>query len=106
MGETVYFLGTRFDSESIEEAEGFILSEMQSRFKYVVTPNVHHIVKLLEDPAKMEHLYQGASRVFCDSRVLSRLARLSGVRLRVIPGSDLTARLIARAAERGLQTLR
>ncbi len=103
MGETVFFLGTRFDSQSIEEAEHHILSEMQSRFKYVITPNVHHMVALLEDPAKMEHLYRGAWRVFCDSRVLSRLAWLSGVRLAVVPGSDLTARLIARAAERGLR---
>ena len=103
MGETVYFLGTRFDAESIEEAERIILAETQSRFKYVVTPNVHHMVKLLEDPVKMEPLYRGAWRVFCDSRVLSRLAWLSGVRLPIITGSDLTARLIARAAEQSLQ---
>jgi exopolysaccharide biosynthesis WecB/TagA/CpsF family protein len=40
--------------------------------------------------------------VFCDSRVLSRLAWLSGRMLPVITGSDLTAHLIARAAERRL----
>jgi exopolysaccharide biosynthesis WecB/TagA/CpsF family protein len=101
-GEGVYFLGSRFDTGSIEEVACNILSEMHGRFRYVVTPNVHHIVKLLEDPARMQPLYERAWRVFCDSRVLSRLAWFSGRRLSVITGSDLTADLIARAAEQRL----
>jgi exopolysaccharide biosynthesis WecB/TagA/CpsF family protein len=40
--------------------------------------------------------------VFCDSRVLSRLARFNDRCLPVITGSDLTARLIARADEEHL----
>jgi N-acetylglucosaminyldiphosphoundecaprenol N-acetyl-beta-D-mannosaminyltransferase len=99
--ENVYFLGCRFDTGSIEEAASGILNETWGRFKYVVTPNVHHMVKLAEDP-KMQPLYDGAWRVFCDSRVLSRLAWLSGLRLPVITGSDLTALLIARAQEERL----
>jgi N-acetylglucosaminyldiphosphoundecaprenol N-acetyl-beta-D-mannosaminyltransferase len=51
----------------------------------------------------MQPLYERAWRVFCDSRVLSRLAWLSGVRLTVITGSDLTACLIARAEEQHLR---
>jgi exopolysaccharide biosynthesis WecB/TagA/CpsF family protein len=51
----------------------------------------------------MQPLYERAWRVFCDSRVLSRLAWLNGVRLPVITGSDLTARLIARAGEQRLK---
>ena len=70
-------------------------------FKYVVTPNVHHMVRMLEDPAVLRPLYEGAWRVFCDSRVLSRLARVGGLTLPVITGSDLTADLIAHAAKRG-----
>jgi exopolysaccharide biosynthesis WecB/TagA/CpsF family protein len=50
----------------------------------------------------MRPLYERAWRVFCDSRVLSRLAWLSGLHLPVIVGSDLTARLIARAGEQRL----
>jgi N-acetylglucosaminyldiphosphoundecaprenol N-acetyl-beta-D-mannosaminyltransferase len=61
-----------------------------------------HMVKLLEDPGAMQPLYEQAWRVFCDSRVLSRLARFSGLRLPVITGSDLTAHLIARAWEQRL----
>src|SRR6266852_4009282 len=101
-GESVYFLGSRFDTGSIEEVACNILAEMHGRFRYIVTPNVHHIVRLIEDPARMQPLYERAWRVFCDSRVLSRLAWFSGRRLPVITGSDLTADLIARAMEQGL----
>src|SRR5262249_13554480 len=101
-GEGTYFLGSRFDAGSIEEAARNIFAEMHGRFKYVVTPNVHHIVKLFEDPANMQPLYERAWRVYCDSRVLSRLAWVSGRRLPVITGSDLTSGLIARAAEQCL----
>jgi N-acetylglucosaminyldiphosphoundecaprenol N-acetyl-beta-D-mannosaminyltransferase len=101
--ESVYFLGSRFDTGSIEEAICNILAEKRGCFKYVVTPNVHHLVRLLEDPATMQPLYERAWRVHCDSRVLSRLAWFRGVRLPVITGSDLTARLMARAAEQRLK---
>lgn len=101
-GQSVYFLGSRFDTGSIEEAVCNILAETRGCFKYVVTPNVHHMVRLLEDPAIMQPLYERAWRVFCDSRVLSRLAWFCGVRLPVIPGSDLTARIVARARQQRL----
>jgi N-acetylglucosaminyldiphosphoundecaprenol N-acetyl-beta-D-mannosaminyltransferase len=100
--ESVCFLGLRFDTGSIEEAACNILAETNGHFRYIVTPNVHHMVRLLEDPATMRPLYERAWRVFCDSRVLSRLARASGIGLPVITGSDLTADLVARAAKRGL----
>jgi N-acetylglucosaminyldiphosphoundecaprenol N-acetyl-beta-D-mannosaminyltransferase len=100
-GESTY-LGFHFDTGSIEEAVCDILAETRGCFKYVITPNVHHIVRLLEDPATMQPLYERAWRVFCDSRVLSRLAWFCGQRLPVITGSDLTARLIARAGEQRL----
>jgi N-acetylglucosaminyldiphosphoundecaprenol N-acetyl-beta-D-mannosaminyltransferase len=102
IGKCVYFLGSRFDTGSIDEAVYNILTETRGGFKYVVTPNVHHMVRLLEDPAIMQPLYERAWRVFCDSRVLSRLARFNGRMLPVITGSDLTAHLIARAAEQRL----
>ena len=100
--ESVYFLGLRFDAGSFEDAACDILAETRERFKYIATPNVHHMVRLLEDPAALQPLYERAWRVFCDSRVLSRLARMRGVSLPVITGSDLTADLIARAAKQGL----
>jgi exopolysaccharide biosynthesis WecB/TagA/CpsF family protein len=99
---SVYYLGCRFDIASIKEAVCDILAEIGGPFKYVVTPNVQHIVRLLEDPAAMQPLYERAWRVFCDSRVLSRLAWFSGRCLPVITGSDLTALLIARAGQQRL----
>ncbi|HEY1781876.1 MAG TPA: WecB/TagA/CpsF family glycosyltransferase [Roseiarcus sp.] len=100
--ESVCFLGLRFDTGSIEQAACDILARVQGRFKYIVTPNVHHMVKMLDDPDTLRPLYEGAWRVFCDSRVLSRLAGVSGLSLPVITGSDLTADLIVRAAKDGL----
>jgi len=99
---SVYYLGCRFDIASIEEAVCDILAAIGGPYKYVVTPNVHHMVRLLEDPATMQPLYERAWRVFCDSRVLSRMAWFSGRCLPVITGSDLTALLIARAREQRL----
>lgn len=100
--ESVCFLGLCFDTGSIEDAACHILAETRERFKYIATPNVHHMVRLLEDPVALRPLYEGAWRVFCDSRVLSRLARMRGLSLPVITGSDLTAELITRAAQQGL----
>jgi N-acetylglucosaminyldiphosphoundecaprenol N-acetyl-beta-D-mannosaminyltransferase len=100
--ERVCFLGLHFDTGSIEEAACDILAETHGCFRYIATPNVHHMVRMLEEPVTLRPLYEGAWRVFCDSRVLSRLARVSGLKLPVITGSDLTADLIARAAKNGL----
>jgi N-acetylglucosaminyldiphosphoundecaprenol N-acetyl-beta-D-mannosaminyltransferase len=100
--ERTYFLGTHFHVGSIEKAVCEILTETQGRFKYVVTPNVQHMVRILDDPATLQPLYANAWRVYCDSRVLSRLARFKGLRLPVITGSGLTADLIPRAAKRHL----
>ena len=100
--DRVCFLDCRFDIGSLEKAACDILAEMRGPFKYVVTPNVYYLVRMFEDPATMRPQYEGAWRAFCDSRVLSRLARVSGLRLPVIPGSDLTADLITRAARQGL----
>jgi N-acetylglucosaminyldiphosphoundecaprenol N-acetyl-beta-D-mannosaminyltransferase len=90
-GRSIYFLGCRFDIASIEEGLRDILAETGGPFKYV------------EDPATMQPLYERAWRVFCDSRVLSRLAWFSGRSLPVITGSDLTAHLVARAREQRLR---
>lgn len=98
VGETVNFLGCNFDIGSLEEISSSILAEAHGRFKYVVTPNVHHMVRLLENPGTMQPLYRRAWRVLCDSRVLSRLARFRGRTLPVVTGSDLTAALVVRAA--------
>lgn len=66
-------------------------------FGYVVTPNVDHLIRLHEDPA-FRRLYEDARHVLLDSRFLAHILQLSrGLRLRVCPGSDLTARLLGGA---------
>jgi N-acetylglucosaminyldiphosphoundecaprenol N-acetyl-beta-D-mannosaminyltransferase len=101
-GRGIYFLKSRFDTGSIEDAVYNILAETQGAFKYVVTLNVHDMVLFHENSVTMQPVCERAWRVFCDSRVLSRLAWFNGVHLPIIPGSNLTARLVARAGEEGL----
>lgn len=68
-------------------------------YSYVVTPNVDHVVQLHQsrsDPrvASFADAYTAAGLILCDSRILQRLARLSGLALAVVPGSDLTRAMI------------
>lgn len=63
-------------------------------YGYVVTPNVDHVVKLM-DGRVSRTVYEGAALKICDSRILAHLARLRGLALPVYPGSDLTADLLA-----------
>lgn len=63
-------------------------------FAYVVTPNVDHIVRLQRSRSDLWPAYRGAWMTLCDSRILARLANRSGFPLPVLPGSDLTVRMI------------
>lgn len=63
-------------------------------YGYVVTPNVDHVIKLMDGRIEPE-VYDGAALKICDSRILAHLARLRGKRLAVYPGSDVTADLLA-----------
>lgn len=58
-------------------------------FRYIVTPNVDHVVRLQKAGAEVRAAYTGASMRLCDSRVLARIASFYGIRLEVVPGSDL-----------------
>ena len=63
-------------------------------FAYVVTPNADHLVRLSRDPELLA-IYRDALLCLLDSRVVARLGALIGVRVpSVVPGSDLTARLL------------
>ncbi len=96
------FLGLQFDQLD-ERGAVATVRELAGRgpFAYVVTPNVDHLVRLhrQRDNAPLWASYAGASLCLCDSRVLKALARLSGERLEVVPGSDLTARILGSAGE-------
>lgn len=95
----VRFLGIDFDQASTDSAADEILAAGKLPFRYVVTPNVHHVVKIHETGDAGFARYADAWKIYCDSRVLSQLARVCGLNLSVVTGSDLTAVLIRRASD-------
>ena len=78
-----------------------VIGMARGAYGYVVTPNVDHVVKLMDGRVGRE-VYADADLKVCDSRILSHLARLRGVTLPVYPGSDMTADLLASSAAEGL----
>lgn len=102
---TETFLGIRFHAETLDGAASTVIQAASSAdtFRYVVTPNVHHVLAILNDPVAVAPLFQSAWRVYCDSRVLSRLARRCGCNLTVVTGSDLTVKVLELANALGLK---
>ena len=97
MTARVEFLGIGFDPLPQAAVEVWLTRrDADSPFAYVVTPNVDHIVRLAKAPNDVRMAYADAALCLCDSRVLARLARICGVELSVVPGSDLVAALFAR----------
>jgi N-acetylglucosaminyldiphosphoundecaprenol N-acetyl-beta-D-mannosaminyltransferase len=99
------FLGVRFDPLSSEEAlkrVGEITDD--APYSYVVTPNVDHLVRLHETNESirsLKPLYEAAGLCLCDSKIVHVLARLRGVNLPVVPGSELTALMFDRLIRAG-----
>jgi exopolysaccharide biosynthesis WecB/TagA/CpsF family protein len=96
-GGRASFVGLEFDLLSLDETLRWIVArDPRAPFAYVVTPNVDHIVRLEKADTAIRQAYDEAELCLCDSRVLSRLAGLVGVRLTVVPGSDLVRELMDR----------
>lgn len=96
----VWFLNSAFDRIGLETALERITERPASHpFAFVVTPNVDHLVRLSQDKI-LATLYAQAWLTVCDSRVLELLAFLSGERVEVAPGSDLTEALFEYAIDR------
>lgn len=63
-------------------------------FGYVITPNADHLVRM-QRQSWLRQIYAEATLRLLDSRVVARGARLFGLPTPpVVPGSDLTARLV------------
>jgi exopolysaccharide biosynthesis WecB/TagA/CpsF family protein len=62
---------------------------------YIVTPNVDHLVRLINDKEQvLAPIYHQASLTLCDSRIFEKLLKLKGYKVtEVIPGSTLTQKL-------------
>ncbi|WP_404711686.1 WecB/TagA/CpsF family glycosyltransferase [Sphingomonas sp. MMS24-J13] len=91
------FLDVDYDPLSLQETFCLIAArDPDAPFGYLVTPNVDHIVRLEKAEPAIRAAYEQAELCLCDSRVVSRLARLVGVELTVVPGSDLVREIMDR----------
>lgn len=99
------FLGVRFDLLSKDAVlDRLAGADGETPFSYVVTPNVDHLVRLhdtREAERTLRPLYDGAELCLCDSKILHLLARLRGVDLPVVQGSELTALMFERVISPG-----
>lgn len=92
-GRTI-FLDMSFDRYDFDAMVAWLKNRRAGQsFGYVVTPNVDHMVQIAKDPASLRPFYDDATIRLCDSRVLAKLARLRGIELPVVPGSDLVVAL-------------
>jgi N-acetylglucosaminyldiphosphoundecaprenol N-acetyl-beta-D-mannosaminyltransferase len=93
--DRINFLDLGFDRLTFEEIKNWLQAvDTTTPYGYVVTPNVQHVVEVHRDPTLRE-LYDDAMLCVCDSRILRFLARLCGIRLQLIAGSDLVEALFA-----------
>jgi exopolysaccharide biosynthesis WecB/TagA/CpsF family protein len=91
----VEFLGLPFSLLPPAEAARLVIERAGAPYGYVVTPNAYHVVTVHNEPARLLPIYQGAWLSLCDSRIVRALARLEGLALPLITGSDLVADLLA-----------
>lgn len=96
------FLGLQFNLLDQSQTIAIVRDLAERRpFTYVATPNVDHMVRLHRerDDRRLWSAYENAALLLCDSRILKRLADLSGLDLDLVTGSDLTARLLDPSSE-------
>jgi N-acetylglucosaminyldiphosphoundecaprenol N-acetyl-beta-D-mannosaminyltransferase len=95
------FLGTVFDEIDFEQVLAAIeLARGEAGFRYVVTPNVDHVVRLSREP-KYRPYYEKAWLSVCDSMPIKLAARFTGLDLPRVTGSDLTVQLFKRLIRAG-----
>ena len=99
------FIGVGFDRLTMEQTlERLAAVTADAPYAYLVTPNVDHMVRLERSEQtlpELRRIYAEADICVCDSRVLARLARLFGIDLPVVTGSDLTRLLFERIIKPG-----
>lgn len=89
------FCGMPFTGAGIRDVLRFLEARGGDEpFGYLVTPNVDHVVRNWRDGGNLVRIYDDAELSLCDSRIVSLIGRLCGVRLPVVTGSDLTAILL------------
>lgn len=97
---TVSLLGLDFADLSLGGVLGWLVARpVDAAFGYVVTPNADHLVRMQRQPL-LRPLYRDALLRLLDSRVVARAAKAAGLAApEVVPGSDLTAQLVAQVID-------
>ncbi len=91
---TYAFIGAIFDPLSpVQTLARAKWMTTRHGFRYLVTPNVDHLVRLNKEPDLYQPLYEASWLSVCDSRILELLANMSGLPLKAVPGSDLSQQL-------------
>ncbi|VAW02660.1 N-acetylmannosaminyltransferase [hydrothermal vent metagenome] len=95
-----WFLNGTFDRIDFTQAVTRIAEVGTSQaFRFVVTPNVDHLVRMQKEPGWIRMLYMDAWLTVCDSKILQLIAMLTGDKMDVTPGSDLTEQLFETAIQ-------
>ncbi|MFC3060289.1 WecB/TagA/CpsF family glycosyltransferase [Paenirhodobacter populi] len=94
MPDTVEFLALDFTVASPSHWRDRLLAPPPATgFRYLVTPNVDHVVQLSKQP-DLAPVYDAADWKMCDSRILEKLGRMRGLELGCYPGADLVRDLM------------
>jgi N-acetylglucosaminyldiphosphoundecaprenol N-acetyl-beta-D-mannosaminyltransferase len=89
----IEFLHVGFDPIDLNGATDWLRTRSaDDPFAYVVTPNVDHVIRIVDAPS-LSRLYDRAALCLNDSRVLARMAGWEQIHLPLATGSDLTMRL-------------
>jgi len=96
-----YFLGAPFDCIGRSEVLDMLKASRPGMpFRYVVTPNVDHVVRLRGNAALASY-YERAWLSLCDSQPIRKLAKVVSLNLPLVTGSDLTATLFSSVIQSG-----
>lgn len=89
------FMGARFDRVSPDQVFARVFeAPADHRFRYIITPNVDHLVNLRRSPELLAPIYNDAWLTVCDSKILESLGQSAGLPIWATPGSDITQRIL------------
>lgn len=95
------FLNVPFDQIDQDTALSLMdTAHPSTPFRYVVTPNADHVVRLNRTPA-LRPYYDDAWMTLCDSKPISLFARTRSRPMTHVPGSDLTVSLFRSVIRHG-----
>lgn len=95
------FLQVPFDALDQVAVAGFVeASDPGAAFRYIVTPNADHVVRLNRQP-ELSVFYNSAWITLCDSKPIHLFAKARAQNITHVTGSDLTVRLFQTVVRKG-----